>query len=417
MIIEETDVLIVGAGPAGLANAIELKRRGIPRVVVVDREPEAGGMPRLCHHTGFGLPDLHRLLSGPAYARRYVRMARRQGVEIRTSTTITGWDSEKGLTFTAPDGMGVITARAILLATGVRERPRSARLVPGTRPHGVLTTGALQRFVHERHLPVGTHAVIVGAEEVSLSALMTLRSAGVKVVAMITHLPQHQIYFPYSIARWMYMNVLSSTPLYTSTRIRRILGLRRVQGVEVEHLESGQRRVLPCDTVVFTGDWIPENEVARSGELVMDPGTKGPQVDGEFRTSRPGVFAAGNLLRGAETASNSALEGRRAAQAMIRFLEGETWPDHRLPLISHPPLRWVAPNSFSSRDLEFPPERLSFWADEFVDRGVLQVRQGSRVLYERAFRHLRPNKVLRLSSRWLPEVALSGPPIEILVRG
>ena len=327
MIIEETDVLIVGAGPAGLANAIELKRRGIPRVVVVDREPEAGGMPRLCHHTGFGLPDLHRLLSGPAYARRYVRMARRQGVEIRTSTTITGWDSEKGLTFTAPDGMGVITARAILLATGVRERPRSARLVPGTRPHGVLTTGALQRFVHERHLPVGTHAVIVGAEEVSLSALMTLRSAGVKVVAMITHLPQHQIYFPYSIARWMYMNVLSSTPLYTSTRIRRILGLRRVQGVEVEHLESGQRRVLPCDTVVFTGDWIPENEVARSGELVMDPGTKGPQVDGEFRTSRPGVFAAGNLLRGAETASNSALEGRRAAQAMIRLLEGETWPD------------------------------------------------------------------------------------------
>lgn len=417
MTVEERDVIIVGAGPAGLATAIELKRLGISRVTVVDREPEAGGMPRLCHHTGFGIWDLHRVLSGPQYARRYVQMARSQGVEIRTATTITGWDSERSLTFTSPGGIGRLTARAIVLATGVRERPRSARLVPGTRPHGVFTTGSLQRFVYEHRLPVGTRAVIVGAEAVSLSAWMTLRHAGVNVVAMITELPRHQIYFPYSLAKWWLMDVWHPTALYTSTRVRRILGLRRVEGVEVVSTNGGRSGIIPCDTVVFTGDWIPENEVARSGELVIDPGTLGPQVDGGFHTSREGVFAAGNLLHGAETASNSALEGRAAARHIVSYLAGASWPEIRLPVRPDSPIRWVVPNSLSPADVEHPPRRFSFWVDEFVSSAALQVRQGKRVLYTHTFRNLRPNRVFYISGRWLAHLDIRGEPVEITVTG
>lgn len=415
MITAETDVLIVGAGPAGLASAIELKRQGVERVTVVDREPEPGGMPRLCHHTGFGLPDLRRVLSGPGYARQYVNMARAHGVDIRTSTTITGWDSERALTFTSPQGTGVITARAILLATGVRERPRSARLVPGTRPHGVFTTGALQRFVHERHLPVGTRAVIVGAEAVSLSAWMTLRDAGVKVAAMVTDLPRHQIYFPYSLARWALMDVWHSTPLYTSTRVVRILGPRRVEGVEVEDVTNGRRAVIPCDTVVFTGDWIPEHEVARSGDLVIDPGTLGPQVDGGFHTSRRGIFAAGNLLHGAETASRSALEGRAAAHHVRVFLDRGTWPEARVPVHVQPPIRWVFPNSITSLAGGLPTPRFSFWLQTFVDGGTLRIRQGRRMLYTRPFRRLQPNRVLHFPGEWVLRVDLGGAPVEVWV--
>ncbi len=413
----ERDVLIVGAGPAGLASAIELKRHGVQRVTVVDREPEPGGMPRLCHHTGFGLYDMHRILSGPQYARRYVSVARALGVEIRTNTTITGWDSERALMFTSPEGTGVVAARAILLATGVRERPRSARLVPGTRPHGVLTTGALQRFVYEHHLPVGTRALIVGAEAVSLSAFMTLQSAGVKVVAMVTELPQHQIYFPYSLARWALMNVLHSTPLYTSTRVTRILGHRRVEGVEVENLRNGHRTVIPCDTVVFTGDWIPENEVARSGELVIDPGTLGPQVDGGFHTSRRGIFAAGNLLHGAETASRSALEGRAAAQHIRLFLEKGIWPEARVPVRSRPPIRWIFPNSITSLAGGFPTPRFAFWLQAFVDKGTVRIRQGRRMLYTHSFRRLQPNRVYHFSGEWVLRVDLGGAPVEVWIDG
>src|SRR5262249_48923720 len=135
----DVDVLIVGGGPAGLEAARTLggARR---RVMVIDREPELGGIPRHCHHTGFGLLDLRRVLDGPAYARRRVAQARAAGVELRAETTALSWLEPTVLVTTSPSGLERLSARAVLLATGCRERPRAARLVAGSRPHGVLTT-------------------------------------------------------------------------------------------------------------------------------------------------------------------------------------------------------------------------------------------------------------------------------------
>ena len=316
------EVLIIGAGPAGLSAAIELKKQGIKNVLVVDREPEAGGMPRLCHHTGYGRADLWRMVTGPRYAKYYRELAERSGVEILTSTTITGWGgagATHSLTFTSPNGLGEIEAQAVLLATGVRERPRAARMVPGTRPHGVFTTGSLQRFVYQEHLPVGKRAVIVGAELVSLSALMTLMQADVKCAAMTTEESKHQIEFPYVVMKWALADMLTHTPIKTNTQVTNILGRNRVEGIELTHANS-QIEVVDCDTVIFTGDWIPENEMARLGGLTIDPITRGPKINAEFHSSVKGVFAAGNLLRGVETADHCALEGIQAGRAIARFL-------------------------------------------------------------------------------------------------
>ena len=90
------DVLIAGAGPAGLAAGIELRRLGVSRVLIVDREAEAGGVPRHSAHTGYGLRDLRRVMTGPAYARHYARAAVRAGAEVRAGTTVTGWPEWAG---------------------------------------------------------------------------------------------------------------------------------------------------------------------------------------------------------------------------------------------------------------------------------------------------------------------------------
>ncbi|MBI5840175.1 MAG: FAD-dependent oxidoreductase [Chloroflexi bacterium] len=326
------EVLIVGAGPAGLATAIELKKQGIRDVLVVDREPEAGGMPRFCHHTGFGRADLWRMYSGPRYARHYRELAEKMGVEVWTSTTITEWKStseddarSRKLSFTSPNGLGEIETQTVLLATGVRERPRSARLIPGTRPQGIFTTGSLQRFVHQEHLTVGKRAVIIGAELVSLSALMTLVHARVKCEMMVTEEAHHQIEFPYVMIKWALGDVWTRTPIIPNTRISNIFGQKRVEGIELTHA-NGQTEIVECDTVIFTGDWIPEHELARLGGLEINPVTRGPRIDAEFHSSVQGVFVAGNLLRGVEIADHCALEGMKAGKSIARYLKQRRRP-------------------------------------------------------------------------------------------
>lgn len=413
MLPDRADVLIVGAGPAGLAAAVELKRLGVREVVVADREPEAGGVPRLCHHTGFGLRDLHRLVSGPGYADHYRRLVREANVPVHTSTTLTRWVGRTTMAYTSPQGLGQIAAAAILLATGCRERPRSARLIPGHRPQGVFTTGSLQRFAYEHHLPIGQRAVIVGAELVSLSALLTLWEAHVPAAMMLTELPHHQLYFPYWPMKWLIADVVAHTPIVTRARVSNILGRGRVEGVEVTHLDSGRVETVPCDTIVFTADWIPEHEMARLGGLAMDAGTRGPQVDAAFRTSGRGVFAAGNLLRGAETADTSALEGKRAAGYIQRYLHDPLWSEHSLSVLVEPPLSWVCPNVI--RSLAELPNSLSFRSGEFRDNVQLQVRQGGRVLHTQVFRRLIANETMPLASHWLSKISLADEPLRLVI--
>ena len=190
----EVDVLVVGAGPAGLTAAAELRRLGVPRVLVADREAHPGGIPRHSLHTGYGLRDLHRVLTGPAYARALTAVAVRSGAELRTGCTVTelrvGGDMSAVLT--SASGIEEVRPAAVLLATGCRERPRAARLVPGDRPSGVLTTGELQQRVYLGGERLGGRALVVGAEHVSFSAMVTLAHAGARVVALVTEHERHR---------------------------------------------------------------------------------------------------------------------------------------------------------------------------------------------------------------------------------
>jgi len=399
------DVLIVGGGPAGLAAAIELRRLGVRRVIVLEREREAGGVPRHSAHTGFGLRDLRRLLSGPRYAARYVRLASNAGVELRTEATATDWTAETTLSVTSPAGIEEIRARAVLLATGCRERPRAARLVPGTRPLGVLTTGALQQLVYVQHAAVGRRAVVIGTEHVSFSALLTLAHAGVAPIAMITEHPRHQTYAPF---KWLSATHLR-VPILTSSRVTEIVGARRVEAVAVANLVTGAVTHLACDTVVFTGDWIADHELARHANLVIDRGTRAPRVDLALRTSTHGVFAAGNLLHGAETADVAALSGRHAARAMHAFLATGSWPS-RAPLAvrCEPPIRWVSPNAVDDRSAP-PHGHFILRVSECRERPTLVVAQGERDLWRKLYRELLPNLPIWIPGSWLDDVQLDGP--------
>ena len=408
--VVRVDALVVGAGPAGLAAATALRDGGAGHVVVLDREDEAGGTPRLCEHTGFGLRDLRRVLSGPAYARRWVERAATSGVDIRTRSMVTAWAAPRRAEVTGPDGLLEVDARTVVLATGARERPRAARLVPGTRPSGIFTTGQLQQWVHRQHLPLTGRALIVGAEHVSYSAVLTLREAGVRPLALVTDLPHTQTFRAFDLATRVGLHV----PVWTRSAVTGVIGRDRLDGVLVRGPDDTER-IVAVEVLVFTGDFIPDNELARLAHLSMDPGTKGPGCDGDGATSAPGVFAAGNLVHPAETAdvvARRATAVGRAAAAWLR--DGDRRPAGpvvRLRVAD--PLLWVAPN------LAVPgragTEPLLVRTRVFLDRPRLDVTQGGRLLRSFRPRRMIPNRSHALPSNWL-RLVQPGDDVQLSVR-
>ncbi|MDO8361613.1 MAG: FAD-dependent oxidoreductase [Actinomycetota bacterium] len=369
------DVVVVGAGPAGLGAATELRRRGVGRVVVYERELQPGGVPRHTAHLGYGARDLHRITTGPRYAAAMVRQAERAGVEIEVGRTVRSF-ADGTVATTGADGPATVHAGAVLLATGVRERPRAARLVPGDRPAGVLTTGALQQFTTLHHQRVGTRAVVVGAEHVSFSAVLTLAHAGCQVAAMVTPLPRHQSYAPLRLATAGRRRV----PLLTGVDVVEVVGRTRVEAVV---LTDGTR--IACDTVVFTGDWVPDHELARAGGLPMLPHAKSPVADATGRTEQPGVFAIGNLVHPAETADLCALGGRAAALSVMDWLALHDWPTAVRPIEVRPPILWAAHTA----------RGITLRVAEFVE-GRIECRVGDEVLHRTKHRLWTPNRAIHL---------------------
>ena len=390
---ERADVVIVGAGPAGLTAARYLRTSGVPSVLVLEREAEAGGIPRHSDHLGYGVRDLRTLLSGPAYARRLAERAEAAGADIRLSTTVTGWAGDRSLLVTSPQGRRRIDARAVVLATGARERPRSARLVPGDRPAGVFTTGQLQSHVHLYHQPAGTRAVVVGAEMVSWSAVLTLRAAGCRASLMTTEYGRPEAYAAITAAGRLGLRV----PVARRTRVIRVIGRDRVRAVELEHLDSGQRRIFACDTVVFTGNWIPDHELARLRGIEIDPRHRGPVVDSALRTTADGVFGVGNLLHPVDTADVAALDGRHVVGPVRRYLDHGRTSRPAVRLRADPPFTWVSPGLIRPGDI--PPTRghASLWACEHRPFPRVAIRQGGRIIARRGLAWpVSPGRVFRV---------------------
>jgi thioredoxin reductase len=407
------DVIVVGAGPAGLAAAVELRKLGAVRVLVVEREEAPGGAPRHCPHPGFGLGDMGRLLTGPAYARRCARAAVAAGVEIRTATLVTGWEPPVAegvhqVTLTSAAGAQTLTAAAVLLATGCRERPRAARLIPGGRPPGIMTTGELQRRVAAGERVTG-RVLVVGAGNAAFSALATLARTGAQVVALVTAHPRHTT-FPalawLAARRW-------HVPVWTATTVSRIDGDATLTGVELAGVDTGESRFVHCDAVVFTGDLVPEYELARLAGLDMDPGTGGPAVDTALATSAPMVFAAGDLVHTGSSAGGAAYSGWHAARQAVSALGGNGQHGRRLPVTVAAPLTWISPNVIRPGGPQPPREAFLVHGGTFGRPARLEVLQGGmRLARTRPLRAI-PGRPVRLPAGWVDRASADGGPVTV----
>jgi NADPH-dependent 2,4-dienoyl-CoA reductase/sulfur reductase-like enzyme len=382
-------VAVIGAGPSGLAAASELRRLGIERVVVIEREAEAGGIPRHCGHSPFGMREFHRLLRGPAYARRLVRRALDRGVELRLSTTVTAIGPRGKLLLSSDRGREEIDAERVVICTGNRELPRAPRLVSGARPLGVMTTGALQLMTYQKRRIPFRRPVIVGSELVAFSALLTCRHFGIRPAAMLE--PDTRI------TAWPVAALLPrllGTPLLTGTALESIRGEQRVSGVDVR--QAGSERHIDCDGVVFSGNFVSESSLARAGHLQLDAASGGPAVDQFGRCSDPDYFACGNLLHPVDTAGWCWAEGRRLARNIAASLDGSLpAPDDGVPITAgNPVIRYFTPQAIVPGELK--DRRDACLQIRFVEnlQGRLILRDDQRVIVQRRVNAHREQRIL-----------------------
>jgi NADPH-dependent 2,4-dienoyl-CoA reductase/sulfur reductase-like enzyme len=403
----EADVAIIGAGPSGLAAALTLKARGVKRVIILDREAEAGGIPRHCGHATFGLGEFGWLMSGPSYARRLAAKAKAAGVELRTRATVLSLHEGGALALSDPDaGASQLKARRVLIATGVRETPRSARLIGGSRPLGVLTTGALQGFVYLNKRAPFTRPVIVGTELVSFSALLTCRHAGITPQMMIEEndRPTARTFFA------LYPRFAGIEMRYC-TKVAAIEGKERVSAVLLADAGGKQERVA-CDGVLFTGRFVPASELVRASHLMLDPASGGPMIDLYGRLSDPAYYAAGNVLHPVETSGWCYREGQAAGETIADDLDGKLPAlESAMTITAGLGLAYVTPQRVSPLAHDHAHQALQLRAARAV-RGRLVLASGSDELWSRPIT-LRPERrflvPLAPISRHLakPELSLS----------
>jgi Pyridine nucleotide-disulphide oxidoreductase len=291
--MENHDVIIIGAGPAGLSTAMRLRELGVKDVVVLERETHAGGVPRHCGHFGFGWESHKRLMSGPKFAKHIVNAAK--DIDIRTSTTVLEFTLRNTLRVHSSKGISDMSAKRVVLATGTRESPRAAQLIGGNRLLGIMNTGTLQQNVYLKNQKPFSNPVIFGNEWVTFSALLTCRHAGIKPVGIFAEEDKLDApwFFPLG-SRFAF-----GVPVQTKTKLIAIHGSAKVEVVEIER--GGKRSMVACDGVILSGKFRPENAL--------------------LATAPASIIITGNALGTVNTAGTCVVQARALADTIAKDLK------------------------------------------------------------------------------------------------
>jgi len=346
------DIVIIGGGPAGMAAAIAAFDAGCSDVVIIDREPQLGGILTQCIHNGFGLHKLGRELTGPEYADEYARQVARRGIRVYTETMVTSLSPEKTITACNRSGILILQAKAVILAMGCRERSRGALNIPGSRPAGIYSAGTAQKLVNCMGYRVGKRVVILGSGDIGLIMARRMSYEGAKVEAVCEVMP-----YSGGLTR----NIVQcledfEIPLYLSTTVVQIHGEKRLEGVTIAQVDESRnpiastRRYIPCDTLLLSVGLIPENELTRSAGIPIDPITNGALVDENCQTQIGGIFACGNVLQVHDLVDYVSEEAERAGLCAARYVSGCTASQTEVLTRAGTGVRYVIPQQIRNRD-------------------------------------------------------------------
>ena len=293
------EVIIIGAGPAGMAAAVKLSELGFRDVLILEKEERPGGVLRQCIHPGFGLIRFGKNLTGPEYSLEYEDRLSQCSAEVRYNTAVLKVSSgEKDIIrilARGPEETEEYSCDAAILASGCRERGRGSLMIPGSMPAGVFTAGTAQAMMNLQNARIGDRIVIVGSGDIGLIMARRFTLEGSRVLCVVEK---------EDVCGGLERNLKEclddfSIPLLTGSEVVRIDGLKRVESVVIRD-STDEETSVECDTVILAAGLIPEDDF----------------VEGSI----PGLFYCGNVLYVHDLVDDVSESGENAAMDAAGYL-------------------------------------------------------------------------------------------------
>lgn len=393
----QTDVVIVGGGPAGLSAAVAAKKEGAEKVLIIERDEKLGGILQQCIHPGFGLTYFHKELTGPEYAGHFKEEALALGAEVLLNSMVLEVIPEESavICVNSEYGMTKVKAGSIVLAMGCRERTRAGIMIPGTRPAGVYTAGAAQRLVNRQNAVVGKNIVILGSGDIGMIMARRMTLEGAHVIAVVELMD-----FLAGLTRNKVQCLDDfGIPLKLSHTVTRIVGNERVEGVYIAQVDKDKKPIpeteefIPCDTLLLSVGLIPENELSRGADVKISRITNGPEVNQYMRTSWDNVFACGNVVHVNDLVDNVTVESMNAGASAARYAMHKLPEANReVPSVTGENVRYLCPQRVKIGE-ENETVRLFFRVLHPELDVVIRVKSGDKVLSEKKAKRVNPGEM------------------------
>jgi thioredoxin reductase len=394
------DVIVIGAGPAGLAAALASDEHGA-KTLLVEREAKPGGILKQCIHDGFGLVRYGEKLTGPEYAHRFTSKLSDSCVETAMLTFVSRIEKVSAgfqLTLVNRDGVLKSECKSIVFACGCRERTSRQIGIHGRHSAGVLTAGTAQYYTNILGKMPTRRCVILGSGDIGLIMARRLKLEGAEVVGVFEAKPTAS-----GLMRNVYQCLEDfDIPLHTSKTVTRIFGEGRINAVEVSSVDAnmtpiaGTEQIIECDALILSVGLIPENELAESLGVPLDNRTKGPIADQNYMTMTDGVFTCGNALHVNDLVDYVSESGETAGQAAARWaVSPSVYKRTFAEIKGDNSLLYVVPQRLNLNELN-SRTAVYFRSSKETGKTRLSVTLDNKEYFSKMYQRLRPPEMEKL---------------------